>query len=130
MQDEAGGIAQALGLAERFCARRPAGVILGDNIFQDSIAPFAEAFRQQPTRRLGAGSRRSHDPRRYGVAEIEGDRVVGIEEKPKQPKSDLAVTGIYIYDGRLRGDHGAEAVGARRAGDHRRQQRLHRAGRL
>ena len=97
VQDEAGGIAQALGLAENFAGAQPVCVILGDNVFSDSIAPMVERFRQQ-----GRGARvvlkRVPDPHRFGVAEVKDGRVVGIEEKPKQPRSDLAVTGIYFYD--------------------------------
>ena len=97
VQDEAGGIAQALGLAENFAGQDPLCVILGDNIFQDSIAPYVKAFAEQKT-----GARlllkQVHDPQRYGVAEVVGAKVVGIEEKPKAPKSDLAVVGIYFYD--------------------------------
>jgi glucose-1-phosphate thymidylyltransferase len=97
VQDEAGGIAQALGLARRFGRGGRLAVILGDNIFEGSIAPFAKAYREQPS---GAKVlvKEVDDPGRYGVAEIQGDRVLGIVEKPKQPKSRLAVTGIYFYD--------------------------------
>ena len=97
VQDEAGGIAQALGLARRFGRGGRLAVILGDNIFEKSIAPFAEAYRKQPS---GAKVlvQEVDDPGRYGVAEIAGDRVVRIVEKPKEPKSRLAVTGIYFYD--------------------------------
>ncbi|HEY7370712.1 MAG TPA: sugar phosphate nucleotidyltransferase [Polyangia bacterium] len=97
VQDEAGGIAQALGLARRFGRGGRLAVILGDNIFEKSIAGFAEAYRNQPS---GAKVlvQEVDDPGRYGVAEIDGDRVVRIVEKPKQPKSRLAVTGIYFYD--------------------------------
>jgi len=97
VQDEAGGIAQALGLAENFAGKDPICVILGDNIFQDPITPFVQAFEKQ---KKGARLllRQVHDPQRYGVAEVEGSRVVRIVEKPKVPKSDLAVLGIYFYD--------------------------------
>jgi glucose-1-phosphate thymidylyltransferase len=97
VQDEAGGIAQALGLARRFGRGGRLAVILGDNIFEGSIAPFAEAYRRQAS---GAKVlvKEVDDPGRYGVAEIDGDRVLRIVEKPKQPKSRLAVTGIYFYD--------------------------------
>lgn len=97
VQDEAGGIAQALGLAANFAGKDLLCVILGDNIFQDSIAPYVAAFAQQ-----GRGARlllkQVHDPQRYGVAEVESSRVLRIVEKPRQPKSDLAVVGIYFYD--------------------------------
>ena len=97
VQDEAGGIAQALGLAENFAGNSPVCVLLGDNIFEDSVQPFVDGYAKQ---RKGARIvlKRVPDPQRYGVAEVRGDRIVGIAEKPKAPKSDLAVTGIYFYD--------------------------------
>ncbi len=97
VQDEAGGIAQALGLAENFTGNDPIAVILGDNIFEDSLKPFVEKFAAQ-----GKGARlllkQVHDPQRYGVAEVDGGRVTNIVEKPKEPKSNLAVVGVYFYD--------------------------------
>jgi glucose-1-phosphate thymidylyltransferase len=100
VQDEAGGVAQALGLAEGFAAGEPVCVILGDNIFEASLAGAISAFERQ---RKGARLllKRVPDPGRYGVAEVRDDVIVGIEEKPKRPSSDLAVTGIYLYDGRV-----------------------------
>lgn len=97
VQDEAGGIAQALSLAENFCHGDSMAVILGDNIFEDSLRSYAAAFRKQ---RKGARilGKKVPDPERFGVAEIKGAQVVSIEEKPKKPKSDIAVTGIYFYD--------------------------------
>jgi glucose-1-phosphate thymidylyltransferase len=98
VQDEAGGIAQALGLARGFGRGGRLAVILGDNIFEGSIGPFADAYRNQPT---GAKIllKEVEDPGRYGVAEVAGARVVRIVEKPAQPRSRYAVTGIYFYDG-------------------------------
>jgi glucose-1-phosphate thymidylyltransferase len=98
VQDEAGGIAEALSLAKNFCyANDLLAVILGDNIFEDPLGPYAEAFLSQ-----GKGARimgkEVADPERFGVAETSGGRVVSIEEKPKRPKSNVAVTGIYFYD--------------------------------
>jgi glucose-1-phosphate thymidylyltransferase len=97
VQDEAGGIAQALALAENFASEEPICVILGDNIFQDGLGSQMEAYARQ-----GRGARillkLVPDPQRFGVAEVLGDRVVGIEEKPKTPKSSMAVAGIYFYD--------------------------------
>lgn len=97
VQDEAGGIAQALGLARNFVHDDQMVVILGDNIFAHNIKPFVENFHKQ-----GKGAKillkKVEDPERYGVAELKGDKVVGIEEKPKKPKSQYAVTGIYMYD--------------------------------
>jgi glucose-1-phosphate thymidylyltransferase len=98
VQDEAGGIAQALGLAENFAGTSPVCVILGDNIFQDAITPYVERFKKQ---KKGARVllKAVHDPQRYGVAEVgKGGKILGIEEKPRQPRSDLAVTGVYFYD--------------------------------
>ena len=97
VQDEAGGIAQALGLAENFANGQPLAVILGDNIFKGSLKPHAERFTAQ-----GQGARlllkQVADPERFGVAEIQDGKVLGIEEKPKRPKSDLAIIGVYFYD--------------------------------
>lgn len=100
VQDEAGGIAQALGLAKHFVGGDQCVVILGDNIFEDSIAADVEKFKQQ---KQGARIllKQVEDPHRFGVAELRGDHVVSIEEKPKNPKSDWAVTGIYFYDAKV-----------------------------
>jgi len=97
VQDEAGGIAQALDLAEHFVGDDQMIVILGDNVFEDDITPFVENFR---TQQKGAKLllQQVHDPQRYGVAELDGERIISIEEKPKSPKSDYAVTGIYMFD--------------------------------
>lgn len=100
VQDEAGGIAQALALAENFAQGQPLAVILGDNIFKNSLKNYADKFTAQKT-----GARillkQVPDPQRFGVAEISEGKVIGIEEKPKEPKSDYAVTGIYFYDAQV-----------------------------
>src|SRR5262245_29314380 len=96
VQDEAGGIAQALSLAELFCTGSRMCVLLGDNIFRDPLIPLLENANSRPDW-AWIGLKKVHDPQRYGVAELQGDNIVGIEEKPKQPKSDTAVIGIYIY---------------------------------
>jgi len=97
VQDEAGGIAQALSLAENFAGEQPVVVILGDNIFQTSLKNHIGKFASQK-----AGARvllkQVPDPQRFGVAQLSGKKVIGIEEKPKKPKSDYAVTGVYFYD--------------------------------
>jgi glucose-1-phosphate thymidylyltransferase len=97
VQDEAGGIAQALDLAKHFVGNDQMTVILGDNVFSDNIAPFVDNFREQ-----GTGAKiliqEVLDPQRFGVPEIEGARIVSIEEKPQLPKSNYAVTGIYMFD--------------------------------
>jgi len=96
VQDEAGGIAQALGLAELFSSGSRSVVILGDNIFFDPLTPLLAESSKYPDWAWVA-LKQVPDPGRYGVAELKGDQVVGIEEKPKQPKSDWAVAGIYVY---------------------------------
>lgn len=95
VQDEAGGIAQALGLAENFAGNDPVIVILGDNIFEKSLEKAVENYEGEGSQIL---IQKVHDPQRYGVAELDGDRVISIEEKPENPKTDYAVTGIYFYD--------------------------------
>jgi glucose-1-phosphate thymidylyltransferase len=96
VQDEAGGIAQALGLAEHFCMGSRSLVLLGDNIFRDPLVPFLEKANSRSDW-AWIGLKQVTDPGRFGVAELDGDRVTTIVEKPKEPKSDLAVVGIYIY---------------------------------
>jgi glucose-1-phosphate thymidylyltransferase len=96
VQDQAGGIAQALGLAETFAAGNRSLVILGDNIFESSVRPMIAESDKHPDW-AWIGLQQVPDPGRYGVAELQGNRVLGIEEKPKNPKSDFAVIGIYIY---------------------------------
>ncbi|MGN6377757.1 MAG: sugar phosphate nucleotidyltransferase [Gaiellales bacterium] len=95
-QDGAGGIAEALGLVREH-ADGPLVAILGDNLFQDDLRPYVDAFREQ-----GRGARvllkQVADARRFGVATVDGERIVEIVEKPAQPGSDLAVTGCYMYD--------------------------------
>jgi glucose-1-phosphate thymidylyltransferase len=96
VQDVAGGIAQALGLAELFCTGCRCAVILGDNIFRDELAPLLQEASRLPDHAWVA-IKQVPDPGRYGVAEIAEDQIVSIEEKPARPKSDFAVAGIYIY---------------------------------
>ena len=96
-QEGEGGIAEALALAEHFSDREKICVILGDNIIQGSISQAVRDFERQEH---GAKVllKEVRDAERFGVAEIDGDRIVGIEEKPSRPKSNYAVTGIYMYD--------------------------------
>jgi glucose-1-phosphate thymidylyltransferase len=96
VQDEAGGIAQALGLAELHCRGMRSLVILGDNVFRDPLGMFLSEANQSPESAWVA-LKQVQDPGRYGVAELKGNRIVSIEEKPQQPKSDYAVAGIYLY---------------------------------
>lgn len=96
-QEGEGGIAEALGLAEFFAAGEKICVILGDNIIENNICAAVENFKKQKD---GAKIllKKVSDAERFGVAEIRGDRVIGIEEKPRAPKSNHAVVGIYLYD--------------------------------
>ena len=99
-QQEAGGIAEALGLAERFVGGERVCVILADNVVEQSIAPSIERFENQErgARILLARIEEPEHLRHLGVAEVDGDRVVRIVEKPANPPSEFAVTGIYLYD--------------------------------
>jgi glucose-1-phosphate thymidylyltransferase len=99
-QEGEGGIADALKLAEHFADGDLICVILGDNIIEGNIVKAREDFEKQ-----GKGAKillkKVPDPQRFGVPELDGDRIVRIEEKPKVPKSNYAVTGIYFYDSRV-----------------------------
>jgi len=99
-QEGEGGIADALKLAEHFADGDLICVILGDNIIEGNIVKAREDFEKQ-----GKGAKillkKVPDPQRFGVPELDGDRIIRIEEKPKVPKSDYAVTGIYFYDSRV-----------------------------
>jgi glucose-1-phosphate thymidylyltransferase len=97
VQETAGGIAHALALAEGFAGGDRIAVVLGDNVFEYSIAPYAHRFAEQK-----AGARvllkEVGDPERYGVAALDEHHVIEIEEKPSKPRSSLAVVGLYFYD--------------------------------
>jgi glucose-1-phosphate thymidylyltransferase len=100
-QEGEGGIADALRLAEDFADGGKIAVVLGDNIIEGNIAASVESFRKQEK-----GARillkEVHDPHRFGVATIDkNDRVIKIVEKPKNPESNLAVVGIYMYDNQV-----------------------------
>ena len=96
-QEGEGGIAQALSLVEHFAGGDPVCVMLGDNIIEGNIADAVRSYQEQ-----GSGARiilkKVPDPERFGVPELDGSRVIRIEEKPKLPKSEYAVIGIYMYD--------------------------------
>ncbi len=96
-QEGEGGIAEALNLAEDFADGDPICVILGDNVIEMNICRAVEAFRQQE-RGAKIILKQVSDAERFGVAEIRGNYVVGIEEKPQVPKSNYAVIGVYLYD--------------------------------
>jgi glucose-1-phosphate thymidylyltransferase len=96
-QEGEGGIADALSLAANHAAGGPVCVVLGDNIIEKNIVAAVEQYRSQ-----GTGAKlllkQVPDPQRFGVAVFDGDRIVGIVEKPQDPPSSYAVTGIYMYD--------------------------------
>jgi glucose-1-phosphate thymidylyltransferase len=96
-QEGEGGIAEALGLAEHFADNESICVVLGDNIIENNIQDAVENFKNQ---KEGAKIllKEVQDAQRFGVAEIRGESVVGIEEKPPNPKSNYAVVGVYLYD--------------------------------
>lgn len=100
VQDEAGGIAQALGLAEQFVGDDQSVVILGDNVFEQDISPYVKNF---VTQRTGAKIliQKVSDPQRFGVPELQEDKIISIVEKPDFPKSGYAVTGIYMFDNKV-----------------------------
>lgn len=97
VQEEAGGIAHALSLSRQFANNQPIVVLLGDNIFQYSIAPHVNDFREQED-----GGRvllkEVGDPERFGIAALDEKLILKIEEKPSKPKSNYAVVGCYMYD--------------------------------
>lgn len=99
-QEGEGGIADALKLCEHFAEGGRVVVVLGDNILEDDITPYVRRFRAQPS-----GARlllkEVDDPQRFGVADVSGDRIIAIEEKPLAPKSRFAVTGVYMFDQRV-----------------------------
>ncbi len=98
VQDQAGGIAQALGLAENFAGNDPIVVILGDNIFEDNLKAAASSYSGEGAMIL---LKEVPDPQRYGVAILDGDVVTEIQEKPEAPTTSYAVTGIYFYDAKV-----------------------------
>lgn len=99
VQEKPGGIAQALGLAEEFADSNDVCAILGDNVYFDDIVPVIRAFNRGGHIFL----KEVPDPERFGVATVEHGRVTGLQEKPKQPKSNFALTGCYLFDARCFG---------------------------
>ncbi len=96
-QEGHGGIAEALGLTRHFADDDSICVVLGDNIIENNIADAVKAFEQQQ-RGAKILLKEVTDPQRFGVPELDGERIVRIEEKPAHPKSNYAVIGIYLYD--------------------------------
>lgn len=99
-QEGEGGIAQALSLVEHITQKDPIAVLLGDNLFQKTVRPFADDFRRNPHGALLA-LKSVRDPQRFGVASVKDGRIQKIVEKPVRPASTLAVTGLYFYDARV-----------------------------
>ena len=102
VQDRAGGIAEALGLARSFVGDDRMVVLLADNIFEESLEPYMARYAAGPDGALLLLKEVDH-PERFGVAEVVGDKIVRIEEKPAEPRSRLAVVGAYMYDHRVFG---------------------------
>jgi glucose-1-phosphate thymidylyltransferase len=100
LQEGANGLADAVGLAERHARGSRVLVLLGDNIFTHDLAPRVRAFERED-RGAVIFATEVEEPQHYGVVELDGDRVIGIEEKPERPRSNLAQTGIYLYDERV-----------------------------
>jgi len=100
VQEKSGGIAQALGLCEDFADGEKIVVMLGDNILEDDISGAVKDFQNQEK---GAKIflKKVENPRSFGVAEISGEKIVNIEEKPKEPKTNFAVIGLYMYDAQV-----------------------------
>lgn len=100
VQDQPQGIAQALGMARTFVGDDQCVVLLGDNVFEDELTPFVRDFQEQ-----GNGAKlmlkEVEHPERFGVAEVDDNRIRGIEEKPSCPKSSYCVTGIYMFDSQV-----------------------------
>ncbi len=106
-QEKPLGIAHAVGVAEPYCKGDKIAVVLGDNIFEDNLTPAIEIFQKQSFKKSGkkvGGAKlilkEVQDPRRFGVAEIIDNLIIGIEEKPKEPKSNWITTGLYMFDER------------------------------
>jgi len=100
IQEEPKGVAHCIAVAEDFADNGPIAVILGDNIYEDNLKEAVDDFKKQ-----GKGAKvalkQVHDPERFGVAELGGDKIVSIVEKPKKPKSNWIVVGFYLYDNQV-----------------------------
>lgn len=94
VQDHAGGLAYAVGLAEEFVGQDSFAVVFGDNIIEDNITQDVQEFEKGSKIFL----KQVPDPERFGIAEIEGDKIINLEEKPKKPKTNWAAIGLYMYD--------------------------------
>lgn len=101
IQEEAGGIAQAIGLAHDFADTGKILVILGDNIFTQSLKEDVSEFEKVQKGAVVYGKHMATESKQYGVIEVENGKVTSIEEKPEKPRSDIGQTGIYMYDQRV-----------------------------
>jgi len=100
IQDEAGGIAHALALAEDYVGNENCAVLLGDNIYEDDFKDAMFLFEHEARINGSTGMiflKKVKDPKRFGVATLDGDKVTGLTEKPEHPDSDMAQTGLYLY---------------------------------
>jgi len=100
IQEEPMGIAHGLSIAKDFADQGPIALILGDNIYEENLKKAVDDFKEQ---KKGAKIilTQVNDPKRFGVAELKGDKVIDIKEKPKKPKSNWIVTGFYVCDNRV-----------------------------
>lgn len=101
IQEEAGGIAQAINLAQDFADNEKILVILGDNIFDQSLKKDVDEFNKQEKGAVVYGKNMATKSKQYGVIEVKDGKVISIEEKPQKPKSQIGQTGIYMYDSRV-----------------------------
>jgi len=101
IQEEPKGIAHGLAVAEDFADNGPIALILGDNIYEENLKKAVGDFKKQGSKGARIILKQVPDPKRFGVVEFKGDKLVGIEEKPEKPKSNWMVTGFYLYDKRV-----------------------------
>jgi len=102
IQEEEGGIAEALALAEDFADNDKIAVVLGDNIFEDNISEYVQEFKQeQQGCKIFLKEVPIEDAKRFGCAVVEDNKVSYVEEKPRDPKSNLAMTGLYMFDSNI-----------------------------
>jgi len=100
IQEEPKGIAHGLAIAEDFADEGPIALILGDNIYEENLRKPVDEFEKNP-KGVKIFLHQVPDPERFGVVEFKNDKIIGIEEKPKKPKSNWMVTGFYLYDNRV-----------------------------
>jgi len=113
-QEQAGGIAEALRLTQRFVGDRDVAVILGDNIFAEDMSQFAEQFLEDENNECYLFLKQVENPESFGIAWLNDEgRIIGMEEKPQNPDSNLAITGLYFYSSRVFNliDKSVETVG-------------------